>query len=167
MIEWPGGFAPGRAAVHVHNELEMPVPAGAVWPWLLRAELWPTWYSNSKDVTVDYGPDLAPGSSFRWTTFGVRLRSKVVDFAPSERLAWTADAPGIHAYHVWLIEARPSGCFVVTEEAQNGAIARLGHLLRPRNVHARHQDWLEGLLRKAKEGAPPTVGRTTTGRTAA
>ena len=157
LIRWPEGYAPGRAGVHVHNELEMPVSPESIWPWLVRAELWPTWYSNSKDVEVEGGgPDLSPGSSFRWTTFGVRLRSKVEEFVPRERLAWSADAAGVHAYHVWLIEARSSGCFVVTEESQNGLLARLSNLMRPGNVGRRHQEWLEGLLRKAR-GGPPSL----------
>jgi len=167
LIEWPDRYAPRRAGVHVHNELEMPVPPEAVWAWLIRAELWPTWYSNSRKVEVEGGPDLSLGSSFRWTTFGIRLRSRVKEFVPCGRLAWSADAAGVHAIHVWLIERRPTGCFVVTEESQNGGLARLSNLLRPGNISRHHQDWLEGLLRKAKGGPPPAIGdHTPTGRRA-
>jgi hypothetical protein len=55
-----------------------------------------------------------------------------------------------------LIEKRSPGCYVLTEETQNGWLARLNNSLRPRNMSQQHQNWLEGLLRKAKEGLPPT-----------
>ena len=142
--------------VHVRNELVMPVPSDIAWAWLIRAELWPTWYRNSKRVIIEGGgPDLRAGVSFRWTTFGVRLDSKVEEFVPGERLAWTARATGIDAYHAWLIEKRVSGCDVLTEETQNGWLASLSNILRPRNMSTQHQNWLESLQQKAAGGPPP------------
>jgi uncharacterized protein YndB with AHSA1/START domain len=158
LIHWPEKYSPDRTKVHVRNQLEMRVPSEVVWAWLIRAGLWPTWYRNSKRVVIEGGePDLRPGSKFRWTTFGVRLDSKVEEFVPGERLAWSARATGIDAYHAWLIENRPSGCYVLTEETQNGWLARLSNVLRPRNMSMQHQNWLEGLQRKAAEGLPPTT----------
>ena len=61
---------------------------------------------------------------------------------------------GIDAYHAWLIERRPSGCHVLTEETQNGWVASLSNALRPKNMSKLHQVWLEGLLEKAKGGPP-------------
>jgi len=103
---------------------------------------------------------LRAGVSFRWTTFGVRLDSKVEEFVPGERLAWTARATGIDAYHAWLIEKRVSGCYVLTEETQNGWLASLSNMLRPRNMSTQHQNWLESLQQKAAGGPPPANLRT-------
>jgi len=90
LIRWPDKYKPERTAVHARTELEMPVPPEAVWPWLVRAELWPTWYPGFTDVVIDGGGhDLKPGSRFRWKTFGVRLDSKVEEFVEFERIAWT------------------------------------------------------------------------------
>jgi len=157
LIRWPEKYSPDRTKVHVRNQLEMQAPPEIVWAWLIRAKLWPTWYANSKRVVIDGGgPDLRLGSRFSWTTFGVRLDSKVEEFMPCERLAWSAGAMGIDAYHAWLIENRSSGCSVLTEETQNGWLARLSNALRPLNMRRQHQNWLEGLQRKAVEGPPPT-----------
>ena len=142
----------------MRNELEMPASSEVVWAWLIRAELWPTWYKNSKQVVIDGGgPDLRSGSTFQWTTFGVRLNSRVEEFVPGERIAWSARATGINAYHAWLIETRPSGCYVLTEETQNGWLANLNNMLRPRNMSEQHQNWLESLQRKAAGGLPPAT----------
>ena len=162
MINWPDRYGPDRTAVHVHNEMEMTVQPEVVWAWLVRAELWPTWYSNSRDVKIEGGgPDLKQGSKFRWRTFGVSLESKVEEFVPCERLGWSARATGIEAYHAWLIERRPSGCHVVTEENQKGFLARLNHALRPSHTGRYHQSWLQSLQEKAKSGPPqaPSSGK--------
>ena len=142
----------------MHNELEMPVSSDVVWAWLIRAELWPTWYRNAKRVVIEGGgADLRLGARFRWTTFRVRLDSKVEEFVPGERLAWSARATGIEAYHAWLIENRPSGCYVLTEENQNGWLARLSSVLNPPNMSRQHQNWLDALQQKASEGPPPAT----------
>ena len=157
LIRWPEKYNPDRTKIHVRNQLEIQAPSEVVWAWLIRAKLWPTWYSNSKRVVIDGGgADLRPEAKFQWTTFGVRLDSRVEEFVPAQRIAWSARATGIDAYHAWLIESRPSGCYVLTEETQNGWLAKVNNVLRPRNMSKQHQNWLESLQRKAAEGLPPT-----------
>jgi len=155
-IRWPEEFDPARAPVFVSNELGIAARREAVWAWLLRAELWPTWYSNSRNVRILEGPrpDLAPGTRFRWWTFGVRIESVVREFEPCERLAWVARAPGIRAYHAWLLTRTDSGCHVLTEETQHGFLARLGKFFLPNRMYRGHQLWLERLEQKAREGLP-------------
>jgi len=157
-IQWPDGYRPDQTRVRVRNALEMlGVTASVVWAWLVRAELWPSWYSNSENVTIHGGgPDLRAGSTFHWKTFHVALESQVVEFTPYERLAWTGRGFGIDVCHAWLIQERSSGCAVLTEEHQNGAAAWLSHLLRPRNMSRYHQMWLEALFTRARSGPPPT-----------
>ena len=156
VISWPDRYRPDRAAVHVRNELDLPVPAEAAWAWLVRAPLWPTWYPNSHDVVIaGNGTELQAGTEFTWKTFGVSLRSKVEEFVPPERLAWTGRAGGLDVYHAWLIERRSPGCHVLTEESQNGILPRLNHAVRPRHMSDFHQLWLERLLAQARTGPPP------------
>ena len=157
MIRWPEGHGPEETSFHVRRELEMPVSPEEVWPWLVRAELWPTWYPEFQGVVIEGGggPDLRLGSRFRWKAFGVSLDSVVGEFVLFERLGWSARSRGIDAYHAWLIERLPSGCRVVSEETQNGWLARLNNVLRPHNVGGIHQVWLERLLDRAKGARRP------------
>jgi hypothetical protein len=156
VIRWPEEFDPNKCPIHVRNELVMSARPEVVWAWLIRAVRWPNWYPNSHNVHIEdsAAPDLAPGVHFRWKTNGVSLRSKVLEFDPCERLAWDARAPGVQAYHAWYIERRPDGCRVLTEETQNGWLARLGALLMPNKMHRVHQMWLERLQSMAGEGPP-------------
>jgi len=156
VIRWPEEFDPKKCPIHVRNELAMKVRPEYAWAWLIHAVRWPSWYSNSHNVHIEdsSGPDLGPGVHFRWKTNGVSLRSKVLEFMPCERLAWDARAFGVQAYHAWLIEPRPDGCWVLTEETQKGWLARLGALLMPQKMHRVHQLWLERLQSMAGDGPP-------------
>lgn len=155
-IRWPERFDPARAPIHERNELEIPAPPEAVWAWLVRASEWPSWYPNSRNVRIGDGRarDLAAGARFAWKTFGVALESRVEEFVPPERIAWSALGPGVDVYHAWLIEPRPGGCRVLTEETQYGWACRLGRLFLPSRMHRWHQVWLERLAGKAAAGPP-------------
>jgi len=153
QIRWPECYLPGSTAVFVHNEIVIPAPPSAVWRILLRAEEWPIWYPNSADIHFisHTGPDLRDRSRFRWNTFGTRVTSKVLEFEPEQRLAWNAHGIGVDAYHAWLLTPLADGnTHVLTEETQNGWLARLGKLLMPKRMETKHQRWLEELSRQAQ-----------------
>jgi hypothetical protein len=157
MIRWPERYRPGNTPVHVVNELRSAAPVDALWAWLVRAALWPTWYENSSNVELieGGGPDLEAGTVFRWRTFGVTVTSRVEEFAPRERIGWTARGIGVDAYHGWLFEPGAGGCRILTEETQHGWLARTGDLVLPRRMGKWHQVWLESLSRQAITGLPP------------
>jgi hypothetical protein len=158
QILWPSGYDPEKSPIHVHNEIAISAPPDILWAWIIRAQLWPTWYSNSANIRFLNGkpPDLALGTKFRWKTFGVTIVSTVLEFVPYERLAWDAHGNGLDAYHAWLIQKTENGGQVVMEETQRGWLNRLAKALRPKQVEQQHQIWLEHLSEKAKSGLPPS-----------
>ena len=156
-IRWPERLLPAKASVFVRNEITIAAPPDRIWAWLLRAEHWPEWYPNSADIHFlsHAGPDLRNRSRFRWKTFGVRITSKVLEFEPWAKLAWDAHGIGIDAYHAWLLTPQTDGStHVLTEEVQNGWLARLGKLVMPQRMSEQHQIWLEALAAKAQSGMP-------------
>lgn len=122
----------------------------------MRAPLWPSWYPNASNVVLAGGAsDLSFGVTFTWRTFGVAIRSTVVEFEPCERIAWNAFGDGVDAYHAWEIARTAGGSHVLTEETQYGWAARLGSVVFPNRMSKFHQLWLDQLSAKAKGGAPP------------
>ena len=158
QIIWPRGYEPENCPIHVRNELEMPSTPEITWAWIIRAQLWPTWYPNSADIQFLSGqpPDFALGTKFRWKTFGVTIKSTVLEFVPYERIAWDAHGTGLDAYHAWLIQKTDQGCKVLMEETQRGWLARLGKALRPNRMAELHQVWLERLRGQSQRGLPPS-----------
>ncbi len=158
-IVWPERYNADNTTVHLSNEVEIHAYPEVVWAWLVRASLWPEWFPTVRGVMIAGGKtDLGPGSKFTWRIFGVTLSSVVEEFTLYERLAWSARFEGVDAYHAWLIERRPGGCRVLTEENQKGWLARLNNLLRPSNVRYHHYLWLEALKFKAEKGYVPGSG---------
>ena len=162
-IRWPERFLPTKSAVFVRNEIVIAAAPEYIWSWLLRAELWPQWYANADDIHFlsHAGPDLRDRSRFRWKTFGVKITSKVLEFEPCTRLAWDAHGIGVDAYHGWVLTPLEDGStHVLTEETQNGWLARLGKKLMPNRMSAMHQAWLEALKLKAESGPPTSASST-------
>jgi hypothetical protein len=159
QINWPDKCKPENTAVHVKNELLMPgVELEGIWAWLCRPDLWPTWYKNCAYAYLKNQPhlDLRLGTEFCWKTFYVTIDSTVREFVPHERLAWDAHCNGVQAYHAWTFERRHSGVYVVTEETQNGWLARMAAFVVPNRMWKWHQRWLEALSEMAKKGLPGT-----------
>jgi uncharacterized protein YndB with AHSA1/START domain len=156
-IRWPNHYEPSRCPVHIRNELDMAAPQECVWAWLTRSTLWPTWYVNSANVEIleGPGPDLGEGTRFRWQTFGITVKSTVLECVPDERIAWEGRGFGIDVYHAWILQPSAKGCRVVTEETQHGWLASLGNLFMPNRMYKFHQLWLEALENKARAGFPP------------
>lgn len=154
MIHWPQQYAPENSSVFVSNAIDISASPETIWAWLIRAQYWPDWYPNSRNVHIENepGPDLALGTRFRWWTFGVPLESVVEEFVPFERLAWNGRGIGVRVYHAWLIDHRTNGCHVLMAETQNGFLACLQKLIVPNRMHHYHQIWLEQLRVKAEGG---------------
>jgi uncharacterized protein YndB with AHSA1/START domain len=150
-IVWPSRYETAKVAAHVSNEIAIEAAPGLVWTNLVRAEEWPTWYPNSSDVRIDGGQSsLAPGATFTWRTFGVRVRCTVQEFVPHERIAWSGTGLLIDIYHAWLITPREGGCHVLTEENQNGLAAQAQAIFMPRRMFNGHQLWLERLKSRSE-----------------
>jgi len=150
-IHWPDRYAPERVAVRVRNEIAIEAAPERVWAWLIRAADWPAWYPNSRDVRIEGGAsDLSAGARFTWRTFGVAVRSTVREFEPHQRIAWDGAGTMLDIYHAWLIEPRGAGCWVLTEEHQNGLAARAQALFMPSRMREGHDVWLAALKAKAE-----------------
>ena len=145
-IVWPARYAPDRVAAHVTNQITIDAPPAAIWAQLTRAADWPGWYPNASKVVIQGGAlALSPGARFSWRTFGVAVQSTVREFVPDERIAWDGAGLLLDVYHAWLIEPRPNGCWVLTEENQNGLAARVQKMFMPQRMFRGHQLWLERL----------------------
>jgi hypothetical protein len=100
-------------------------------------------------------PDAIPGAGppseldvdaeFSWTTFGIRVRSRVTEFVPDERIGWTARGLGVRVFHRWFFRPDGQGTLVVTEECERGPLPWLTRSFMNKALHAGHQLWLESL----------------------
>jgi uncharacterized protein YndB with AHSA1/START domain len=148
-IHWPPGFDPVKADLFSHNELFINASCERVWQHIIEAPKWPQWYPNSKDVRIvsDSNSVLKDGTTFRWTTFGLPLESKIREFVPFTRIGWYGYAPGTEPtfYHTWYLTGRGNGCQVVTDEVGNGPDAANLRQTDEGLMHRGHDLWLATL----------------------
>jgi Polyketide cyclase / dehydrase and lipid transport len=123
-VQWPTGYSPRNADLFTHDEVVIHASHSTVWNYLVAAEQWPSWYSNSHNVKILNSEHiLRPGSTFTWTTFGVRLQSTVAEFVRTKRLGWYnmhLDGSGIRSYHAWLLIPVAEGCRLISESTELG-----------------------------------------------
>ena len=142
-IHWPDRFDPERSDAFTHNEVHIDAPAVEVWRHLIRAEAWPHWYSNAKNVKV-VAPDgvLADAVDFRWTTFGAEVDSSVRDFVPEMRISWMSRLAGAELYHTWLFTPHgKNSTHVIAEEVAIGELIRGLAQANPGHMHRGHELW--------------------------
>ncbi|MFM0043041.1 MULTISPECIES: SRPBCC family protein [Paraburkholderia] len=156
-VFWPKKYRPETAHIYARNEITIPAKPETIWAWLIRADLWPTWYPDADKVkfTMWPGPNLRIGSKFRWNTFGLRLTSTVHEFEVASRLSWVGRGSGINAFHGWVLTPLPDGTTnVVTEETQIDWMALVAGKEMQKALFDKHEIWLKELSRKAQSGLP-------------
>jgi uncharacterized protein YndB with AHSA1/START domain len=148
-IHWPEGFDPATADLFSHNELLIKATCERVWRHIVEAPKWPEWYPNSKDVRIvgDGETVLKEGTTFRWTTFGLPLESRINEFVPYTRIGWYGYAPGAapNFYHTWYLTPEGDDCLVVTDEVGKGRDAAHLRDTDESLMHRGHDLWLATL----------------------
>jgi polyketide cyclase/dehydrase/lipid transport protein len=148
-IHWPEGFTPTAADLFSHNELAISASCERVWKHIIEANKWPEWYPNAKDVRIlgGGGSVLKADSVFFWTTFGLKLESRINEFVPFSRIGWFGYSPGTtpNFYHTWYLTPEGEGCRVVTDEVGMGEGAVRFRQTDEGAMHRGHDLWLATL----------------------
>lgn len=163
-IVWPEGYLPGTADNFASNEIIVAgLTAKQIWDQLVDTRLWPTYYSNAKDIVFNdgTGPLLTDKARFRFTTFGFPVESEVTEFVPpadgkAARIAWHGWVEGdeksrLDVLHAWLFEDLPGNRVrILTQETQNGVPAKELAETVPNPMINGHQEWITGLAKSAR-----------------
>ncbi|MFK4446073.1 hypothetical protein ABH944_006259 [Caballeronia udeis] len=147
-IHWPEGFNPETADLFSHNETVIHASCERVWDNIVDATEWPQWYPNSKDVRIiGDSPVLTRDSVFRWTTFGLKLESRIHEFVPYTRIGWYGYVPGTlpSFYHTWYLAPAGNSCRVVMDEVGKGTDAVHLRETDESLMHRGHDLWLATL----------------------
>ena len=164
-ICWPERYIPGTTDNFVSNEvIAAGLTAAEVWKYLNDTSNWPNYYKNVSKIGFENGagPDLGPNIRFHFTTFAFPVEAEVTEYIPPilghpARLAWRAWIDGapesaLDVLHAWLIEDLPGNRVrVLTQESQIGRPAREMARTKPNPMLNAHQDWLDGLIRIARD----------------
>lgn len=163
-IVWPQRYQPGTTDNFTSNEvIAHGITATQIWAQLNDISQWQSYYPNCASITPPTsGSKLEKGDVFHFSTFGFPVLESHVreSVAPSNgqpgRLAWSAALEGgedeaVDVYHAWLVEdLREGRVRILTQESQIGKPARELAGKKPNMMLLGHQDWLDGLVAKAR-----------------
>ena len=178
-IIWPEAFLPGTTDNFISNEvIASNLDATQIWSLLSNISEWSTYYANVSQITPpSTGPHLRKGDVFKFSTFGFPVLACLIEECNGPaagtpgRIAWSTKLDGdentkVEVYHAWLVEDLDGGRVrILTQESQKGKPAKQLADVKPNKTLLGHQDWLDGLVRKArgevwdvKEGNLKAVG---------
>ncbi|KAF2074467.1 hypothetical protein CYY_004212 [Polysphondylium violaceum] len=164
-IHWPEKYLPGTTDNYCCNEVIVQgLKIQDAWPYLIKAPCWTQYYHNSADIKFDNqdGPYLYDGCKFFFRTFGFPIDAKVTEFLPSDgngstaRISWhgwNEDPENrLDVIHAWLFqELSGNRLRILTQESQIGKPAIELATKKPNAMINGHQDWLDGIVKAAKE----------------
>lgn len=151
-IEWPEKFEPNNSKFYVENEVEINASPEIVWPLLIDALKWESWYEGAKDVSLKDKTEstLKSNTVFEWKTMGLKFESTVEQYEPYRLLAWESKKKSIQSFHVWLIIPTEKGCKVITAESQNGWLTFFEKTFQSKKLKRLHYIWLAELKTKSE-----------------
>jgi len=120
-----------------------------VWAVLTDINGWASWQNDIFKPKLN--DDLVSGSTFVWTTGGVKIRSTLHTVEPHRAFGWTGKAPGTFAIHNWTLAAHEEATLVSVEESMEGFLVRLFKNPFRKNLEKGMNTWLQ-LLKQACEG---------------
>jgi hypothetical protein len=93
---------------------------------------------------------LQQGARFTWKSNGVKVKSELAKVEPATILAWTGEAMGARAIHVWrLREAADGQTQVETEESMDGFLISM--IYSPAKLNDFLGAWVMNLKREAEK----------------
>ncbi|KAJ4990338.1 hypothetical protein SVAN01_04220 [Stagonosporopsis vannaccii] len=159
-IIFPQHFTPGKTDNFVSNEvIATSLSVAQIWALLADISKWTSYYKNCANITLpDGGPQLRKGAVFKFSTFGFppltcEVKESVVPEKGREgRLAWQSETPeGLEIYHAWIVQELEQGRVrILTQESQIGPVFKEWSEQKPNKMLLGHQDWLDGLVSKAR-----------------
>ena len=164
-VRWPAKYTPGETDNYVTNEIIVKgLTAADLWPYLADTRHWESYYNNASKIALDSaeGTRLSGGVKFHFTTFIYLVKAEVIEYVEPKagvagRISWSGLSEGDEksqrdGRHAWIIEDLPGNRVrILTQESQIGQPAREMHVAKPNPMLNAHQDWIEGLVRIARE----------------
>ncbi len=119
-----------------------------VWTALTDIDNWCNWQHEIAESKL-HG-ELKAGSTFDWTSGGVRIHSILHTVEPNNSLGWTGKTFGISAIHNWKLVESNGKTEVSVEESMEGLPARIFKKSFNKSLENGMQTWLESLKKKCE-----------------
>jgi hypothetical protein len=112
-----------QAPLVARKEIFILASPDKVWEIQTDINAWKDWQPGISRSQLNGA--LTVGALFRWTSGGLAVTSTLQEVAIKRRIAWTGNAFGSKAKHIWMFKPQGNGTLVTTEESMEGWLIRL------------------------------------------
>ena len=149
-MHWPAAYDPSAAPVFSHNELLIRADCHRAFAYLTDAADWPNWLVIVRDVVSETTGNTGQGALYRLQIFNSHIQSRIVEFAPDQRISWVPfgadETESRHGhYHAWHFVPKAKDCLVITEETGIGLGDQRAPAVGSHLMHKAHELWLDSL----------------------
>jgi uncharacterized protein YndB with AHSA1/START domain len=137
-----------QAPLVARKEIFIQASPDKVWGIQTDINSWKEWQQGISRSQMNGA--LAVGTSFQWTSGGFAVTSTLQEVQPMRRIAWTGNAFGSKARHIWMFKPRGEGTLVTTEESMEGWLISLLKPLMPKFLEQSLDVWVSSLKAKAE-----------------
>lgn len=155
----------------IKESIKISAPMEKVWNTFTDLTRWTEWNTVMSDIVCDdvclvNGKGLS--CCFRPFFFPVKVKIKVHEVVPFDRVVWSAQKKGLFAFHEFFFVEAEKGVVVTSKETFSGLLSSGGGFLLPEKKMRHLTKTFLHDLKKAAEGFsprlssanPPECGRT-------
>jgi uncharacterized protein YndB with AHSA1/START domain len=137
-----------EAPLIARKEIFIQASPNKVWEIQTNINAWKDWQPGISRSQLN--GVLTVGALFQWTSGGFAVTSTLQEVEPKRRIAWTGNAFGSKAKHVWVFKPQGDGTRVTTEESMEGWLIVLLKPLMPKFLEQSLDVWVSSLKTKAE-----------------
>ena len=118
--------------------------------WKIQSDInhWKDW--NPRITKAVLNGSLEEGAKFKWTSGGFTVVSTLKYIEKNRLIAWSGEAIGSKARHVWVFEPEKGGTRVTTEESMSGWLVSIIKPIIPKFLEQSLEVWLKHLKTKVE-----------------
>lgn len=139
----------------IREEIEIVAPLAIVWNVFSRLEEWDDWNTACQSCHLVEGEEMAEGACFSFVvrpfTLPIKVKPRITDCQPGEKVVWEGKRIGIHAVHTWIFREANGSVTLTSSESFSGPLIWLARLIMvPRRLHSLTKQLLASVKQEAE-----------------
>jgi hypothetical protein len=139
----------------VREEIEILAPMSVVWAVFSSLEEWDDWNTACQRCQLIEGEKMAAGACFSFMvrpfTLPIKVKPRITECQPGQRVVWEGESLGIHAVHTWIFRETNGRVTLISHEEFSGPLIWLARLtLVPRRLHSLTRQLLASVKQEAE-----------------
>ena len=139
----------------IREEIEIAAPMPVVWAVFSALEEWDEWNIACQSCHLIEGEEMAEGACFSFVvrpfTLPIKVKPRIIECHPGEKVVWEGERLGIHAVHTWTFREANGRVILISHEEFSGPLIWLARLiLVPRRLHSLTKQLLASVKQEAE-----------------